>query len=371
MSRPAGGRIRVEFDGAAFLQHRRSGISRYFAELVAVYDAAPELAVEVSTPYRYVANLHVGAVERTFREIPLPRRLRGPVLGALNARARRRAAAADVVHAPLYDSAVLARLGGARLVTTVYDFTFEMLPELFADAGDELRRKREFIERADALVCISRSTAEDLKRFHPELDTPVVVAPLAVGDDFLHASPQRPRGLPESYLLHVGNRAAHKNTELVLETFAELGTRRPDLHLVMSGAGVAGETQRLTDLGIADRTHLLKVSDADLPALYRHAAAFLFPSRYEGFGLPVLEAMAAGCPTVVSDHPALLEVAGDAAAVLPLATPGQLIGIVERILDDPAYADRLRQDGHERARQFTWRRTAELTRSAYDLALCG
>jgi len=74
----AGDRIRVEFDGAAFLQHRRSGISRYFAELVGVYHGAPELAVDVSTPYRYVTNLHVRAADRTLRTVPLPRRLRTP-----------------------------------------------------------------------------------------------------------------------------------------------------------------------------------------------------------------------------------------------------------------------------------------------------
>jgi glycosyltransferase involved in cell wall biosynthesis len=361
----------VEFDGAAFMQHRRSGISRYFAELIAVYDATPELGVEVSTPYRYVTNLHVGTVGRTFHALPLPNRLRAPVLGALNASARRRAATADVVHAPLYDPAVLARLDGARLVTTVHDFTFEALPELFGDASQELQHKRQFIARADALVCVSRSTADDLERFHPGLEAPMVVAPLAVAEGFFGASQRRPRGLPESYLLHVGNRAAHKNTGLVLQTFAEISARRPDLHLVMSGAGVPGETQQIAELGIADRTHLLKVKDADLPALYRHSAAFLFPSRYEGFGLPVLEAMAAGCPAVVSDNPALLEVADGAAAVVPLDDPGQLAGIVERILDDAAYASRLREAGLARARQFTWRRTAELTRAAYDLALCG
>ena len=370
MTGPAGGRICVEFDGAAFLQHRRSGISRYFAELVAVYDATPELGVEVSTPYRYVTSQHVSATGRTFRALPLPNRLRAPVLGALNAPARRRATPADVVHAPLYDPAVLARLDGARLVTTVYDFTFEALPELFGDASEELQHKREFIEQADALVCISRSTADDLERFHPGLKTPVVVAPLAVADTFFDARPRRPRGLPESYLLHVGNRAEHKNTDLILRTFAEISGRRPELHLVMSGAGVAGEAERIVELGIAERTHVCKVSDADLPTLYRHASAFLFPSRYEGFGLPVLEAMAAGCPTVVSDNPALVEVVGEAAAVVPLSDPGQLAGIVERILDDAAYAGRLREAGLVRARQFTWRRTAELTRPAYDLALC-
>jgi glycosyltransferase involved in cell wall biosynthesis len=361
--------ICVEFDGAAFLQHRRSGISRYFAELIAAYDASPELAVDVSTPYRYVTNLHLAASERRFRSLPVPRRLRGPVLTRLNGRASRRARPPDVVHAPLYDPAVLERLGAARLVTTVYDFTFEMFPELFGDVGDELANKSLFLDRAHALVCISQATAEDLKRFHPDLDVPVVVAPLAVADEFFNPGERKVPGMPEKYLLHVGNRAVHKNTEAVLRAFADLKDRRTDLHLVMSGAGVPGETERIAELGISERTHLVKVSDAHLPSLYRNAAAFVFPSRYEGFGLPVLEAMAAGCPAVVSDTPALTEVVEDAAAVAKLGDQAQLVAGIEQILDDPVHRESLRQAGLQRARQFSWRRTAELTRVAYDQAL--
>jgi len=366
---PARAEIRVEFDGAAFLQHRRSGISRYFAELAAAYDADPALGVAVSMPYRYVTNLHVAATGRRLRSLPLPRRMRGPVLEALNAPARRRASVPDIVHAPLYDPAVLERAGDARVVTTVYDFTFEVLPELFGDVSRSLADKRTFLERADALVCISQATADDLKALHPEVSAPVVVAPLAVSEEFFHAAPTPVPGMPARYLLHVGNREVHKNTGLVLRAFAELARVRPDLHLVMSGAGVPGEAERIAELGITDRTHLVKVSDAHLPSLYRNAAAFVFPSRYEGFGLPVLEAMAAGCPVVVSSTPALVEVVDDAAEVVDPDDLDGLVQVLGRILDDPAVGSALARAGVSRARDFSWRRTAELTRIAYDEAM--
>jgi glycosyltransferase involved in cell wall biosynthesis len=361
--------LRVEFDGTAFMQHRRSGISRYFAELIAAYDADPGLGVVPVTPYRYVTNVHLDGQPRAFRSLPLPRRLRPPVLSRLNRRhARRGGQSADVVHFPLYHPDALERSAAGRSVTTVYDFTFEVFPDLFGDVSGELDAKGLFLERCDALACISEATRTDLHRFHPELDKPVVVTPLAVSAEFFRADDRPVRGMPERYLLHVGNRAVHKNVDLLLRAFQRLMPEHPDLHLVMSGAGVPGEAERIEELGIASRTRLVKVSDRDLPSLYRRAAAFVFPSRYEGFGLPVVEAMAAGCPTVVSTTPALVEVAADAVVAVDPDDLDGLVAVLDRLLGDPAQAVRLRRAGRERASGYSWRRTAELTAIAYDLA---
>jgi glycosyltransferase involved in cell wall biosynthesis len=363
--------IRVEFEGSAFFEHRRSGITRYFAELIAAYDDDQGLGVSAITPYRFVTNVHLSGAERRIHALPLPRRLRSPVLERLNRRAADAGPPADVVHFPLYNTRALDAHRARASVTTVYDFTIEAMPDLFTDESEHLDAKRVFLESCDVLMCISEATRHDLHQFHPDIDKPVVVTPLAVSEAFRNAQARRPRGVPERYLLHVGNRAGHKNVGLLLEAFARLAADDPSLHLVLSGAGMPGESDQLETLGIADRTHLLKVSDADLPGLYRCAAAFVFPSYYEGFGLPVLEAMAAGCPTVVSDIPALVEVAGGATpAVAPDDVDG-LVAVLLQILGDRRYADRLRADGRRQASSFSWRRTAELSRNAYDLAARG
>ncbi|HEY0904784.1 MAG TPA: glycosyltransferase family 1 protein [Marmoricola sp.] len=360
--------LRVEFDGSAFVLHRRSGISRYFAELIAAYDADPRLGVEALTPYRYVTNVHVAGGVRDLRAVPLPRQLRRDVLGRLNRRASAHRTRPDVVHFPLYTPSALAEVGTAKAVTTVYDFTVEVMPELFGDTAADLRNKQIFLERCDALACISETTRADLHRLHPRLDKPVVVTPLAVSEQFHSASDRRVRGIPEPYLLHVGNRAPHKNLDLLMRAFRELMPTHPDLHLVLSGAAAPGEVEALRELGILERTRLVKVSDRDLPSLYRRAAAFVFPSRYEGFGLPALEAMAAGCPAVVSSTPALVEVTADAALVVDPDDVDGLVATLEQVLADRACADRLVRSGRERAATFSWRRTAELTATAYDLA---
>lgn len=361
---------RVLFDGTAFMLHRWSGITRYFTELMGEYYADPGLGVDPVAPYRYVTNAHLTASGHGFRSVPLPHRYRTRVLGALNRRiAARTDLAGAVVHFPLYDGHLLDAARTHRSVTTVYDFTIEANPDLFGvDLSKHLSEKRAMFEACDALVCISEATHRDLRRFHPDLDKPVVVAPLAVSADFARHATAPVRGLPERYVLHVGNRHKHKNIELVLEAFAAVARQDATLHLVLSGQGLDGEPEQLAHLGIAERTHRVRLSDRDLPSAYRHAQAFLYPSRYEGFGLPLVEAMAAGCPTLISDTPALVEVAGDAAEVVGVDDVDGAAASLSRLLADPLLAARYRERGRRRAADFTWRRTAELTATAYSAA---
>jgi glycosyltransferase involved in cell wall biosynthesis len=359
----------VHFEGTAFVLHRWSGISRYFTELIAAFEGDPSLGVEPVTPYRFVTNKHLAAARPGVYSLPLPRSRRRAVLDRLNRRSARRADLDGVVtHYPLYEPHLLAEAQAGPSVTTVYDFTMEAHPELFGDVSTHLELKRRYLESCDALVCISEATRNDLHRFHPGLDKPVVVTPLAVSDEFRAAAPRRPRGLPERYLLHVGNRAEHKNLELVLEAFRRLSATDPTLYLVLSGQGLPGEEERIAALGIAGRTKIVRLSDRALPAAYRHAQAFVFPSRYEGFGLPLLEAMTAGCPALISDNPALLEVAGDTAEVVGADDVDGAVAALERLIGDRDLARRRRAAGLQRARDFTWRRTAEGTVAAYEQA---
>jgi glycosyltransferase involved in cell wall biosynthesis len=362
--------LRVLYDGEAFIRHRRSGITRYLSQLIHELRADRGLGIEPVTPYRWVANSHLAEGWPGYTQIPLPGRFRPAVLGRLNARRVRRAADdADLVHHSLYEEAALDAWRGRRRICTIYDFTFERFPDLLGDQSAHLAAKALFIERCDALICISQATHDDLIRFHPGLQKPSFVIPLGVGNDFFQPEPVRIRGLPERYLLYVGNRHAHKNVDVLFRAFVELTSRHGDLRLVLVGAYLPDEAGRLRELGIADKTVRLRVSDRQLPWLYHQARAFVFPSLYEGFGLPVVEAMAAGCPVAVADTAALLELVADSATVFKPDDPGALAGEIERILGDPRLAGELRNAGRRRAREYTWRRTAELTAAAYQRAI--
>ncbi|HUO49120.1 MAG TPA: glycosyltransferase family 1 protein [Acidimicrobiales bacterium] len=374
---PGGGTLtaplRVLIDGDAFFRHTRSGITRYFTELVRELRADATLGIDPMTPYRYVANRHlVEALPGAYRRVILPSRARGRFFETANRRALARAVGeADLVHHSLYLPEELEIAPGTRRICTVYDFTFELHPEAFPDPSGIAAlvvEKHRFLARCDGLLCISQTTHDDLRTWRPDLDVPVAVTPLGVGQAFFTSASAAPalRGLPARYLLHVGNRHGHKNMSVLFEAFAAMAADDESLHLVLCGQALASEQDELDRLGITARTVRLRVSDEELPSLYAHAAAFVFPSRYEGFGLPVLEAMASGCPVIVAETPALLEVAHDAASTFDPGDADALAAAIERLLGDGSLRDELVAAGRQRAEAYTWHRTAELTAAAYE-----
>jgi glycosyltransferase involved in cell wall biosynthesis len=162
---------------------------------------------------------------------------------------------------------------------------------------------------------------------------------------------------PGGYLLAVGMGAANKNLPAILQAFTSATLNGARLALTGKRSGrVHGNSETSLPTGVA---HCGFVSDAELRALYEGALALVYPSSYEGFGLPVVEAMACGCPVIASDQPALQEVAGDAAFMVPLDDPTALVQAMERIASDPGLRQDLARRGRERAASFTWGRTAE------------
>jgi glycosyltransferase involved in cell wall biosynthesis len=180
-------------------------------------------------------------------------------------------------------------------------------------------------------------------------------------------------GVEGRYVFYASNHQRKKNTERLVEAFARVAAETPDVSLVLVGfhtPSFALVTSLIDRLRIGDRVRVLgHVPDETLPALYRAAAVFALPSLHEGFGLPVLEAMACGTPVVASNVYALPEVCGDAAE---LVDPYDVQGIADallRVLEDPARATELSGRGLERARHFTWRRSAERHLEEYERAL--
>ena len=180
-------------------------------------------------------------------------------------------------------------------------------------------------------------------------------------------------GVEGRYVLYVSNHQRKKNTEGLVDAFAEVAREDPSVVLVLTGRG--GRSFDLVEAliakhGLEERVRVLgHVPDDDLPDLYRAAAAFALPSLHEGFGIPVLEAMACGTPVLASDVYALPEVCGDAAELVdPYDTPAIARGL-RRVLSDPERAEELRRRGLERAAMFTWRRSAERHLEGYEGAL--
>ncbi len=355
--------MRVRYDDQIFTLQPRGGISRYFVELMRCYVADPSLGVRPEPRRMWTRNQHLVDAGRGCRlQIPLGDRRRA--LASANA-ARPRRPGASVVHHTYYDVRYLRRgIGGARRAVTVYDMVPEIFPELFPSGNPHLA-KRDFVAAADVVFCISEATRDDLVAHYGRPAAPIVVTPLGVDPAF---GPDQPpaAGLPERYLLHVGNRAAYKDFPVLVRALGAAGLPN-DVRLVVTGGGplTSEEHELLAEQGWAQRTVKRDLSDTDLARAYAHALCFVFPSRYEGFGLPTVEAMASGCPAVLADSSSHPEVGGDAAVYFPPGDVDALAGALRRVVDDVATRTELSIAGLARASRFTWARTAELTAEAY------
>jgi glycosyltransferase involved in cell wall biosynthesis len=295
------------------------------------------------------------------------------------------AAGCDVVHS-LASTAPLR--GRFARVTTIHDLNYLKVPDAhFGLRGLGMRALVPAAAwRSHRVIVDAASTVEDLVS---ELGTPrskIDVVPLGVrGPSAAAAVASSEASLRSSLslgdrrvLLSASAKRPHKNLLRLLDAHALLdggggGRARPVL--VLPGYATPHEDElraRAAALGTSDDVRFVGwVSDADMEGLYALADAFVFPSLYEGFGLPVLEAMARGVPVACSDRSSLPEVAGEAALLFSPEDVGAMAAALTRLLDDEALRARLSAAGVERAASFTWARTAELTVASYRRALAG
>jgi mannosyltransferase len=251
---------------------------------------------------------------------------------------------------------------GVRNVVTVYDFTYERYwsgPRVVVHG----MQKRRAIARADAVLCISENTRRDLQEYVPGADmNKVHVTHLAANDEFRPietVAPARP------FVLFVGSRLGYKNFPEAVAGLALV----PECGLVMVGGGPLN----VKELALLERElpgryqHRGAVSGHELNTLYNAAVCLLYPSAYEGFGIPPIEAMQAGCPFVALARSSIPEVAGSAGILLEFPDARAIADAIE-VCGSSRRAE-LRRLGHEQARSFSWRQTYEKTAAIYRTVL--
>jgi glycosyltransferase involved in cell wall biosynthesis len=369
--------VRVLFDHQIFSHQRFGGASRYFHELMNVFDQRGEPAFDLGvrrSPNQYLrgARYYRG---RTQDQSGMAARL---ATYASNELATRLAArrGPDVFHATFYMPATVRAARRAKLVITVLDMIPERFPEYFPADGLYRRLvtrrwiegKRLLCERADAILAISEHTKADVVAFYG-ID-PARITVTHLGNRLAHDGGAVRSDFPARYVLFVGTRNTYKNFGLVLEAIAGLADRAVGLACVGGGAFDADEQAQIERLGLSARVVQRDVSDAELAACYAHALAFVFPSRYEGFGIPILEAFACGCPALLASASCFPEIAGDAARYFDPEDAAALSAALTEVIADRAVADALRARGRERAQAFTWEATARRTAELYR-TVCG
>jgi glycosyltransferase involved in cell wall biosynthesis len=267
-----------------------------------------------------------------------------------------------------------------RTVLTVHDLSFVRAPDAVSPALRQYlsRVVPRSVRRADHVLADSQATKDDLIALYGAAPEKIDVLLSGVNPRFqpvrdpatLAAVRARYRIGQAPFVLSVGTVQPRKNYERLIRTMAQLPGELQGIHLVIAGGRgwLQGPIYAAVDsLGLRDRVHFIGFADdADLPALYSAARCLAFPSLYEGFGLPVLEAMACGTPVVTSNVSSLVEVAGDATLLVDPLSVEQIAESLVRLLTDEGQRAALIERGFRQAAQFTWHRAAAQLRALYE-----
>ncbi|BAZ87861.1 glycosyltransferase family 4 protein [Dolichospermum compactum] len=252
------------------------------------------------------------------------------------------------------------------IILTVYDMIHEIFPHLIDKQGQFAEIKRRAILASDIILCISKSTKNDLLERYPLPENRVLITHLATefnpsleeNNDFI---PSRP------FFLYVGSRGTYKNFNNLLIALAKIGSKIPDVLLCVVGSPFdSTEKEQISKLNLDNHIENFSyASDAHLAKLYRNCVAFVYPSLYEGFGIPLLEAMICQAPIIASNTSSFPEVVGDAGLLFDPTSVADLADRLLFMLDNPAERDILITKGLERVKHFSWDKTAAQTVEAY------
>lgn len=363
--------MRILYDHQVFSLQNAGGASRYHGELMRYLAVVPGVHIDLF--------LGISGCVFKFEDLPrericvsrfgqwlrpgLARYLLNELAGNLSSMANR----VDVYHPTLYRSMPLVR--AQRIVATHHDCVHERFPDLFPDVDRIIRAKRRLFARADAIICVSESSRQDLLQFY-DVDrgkTRVIYHGLKRLPGSVAAAAELRARVPAEYLLFVGSRAAYKNFNNLLRAFRATGLHKSMMLLAVGGGRLTAEEQALAEELEVERSLVVfpHPEDTLLAEAYAAATLLVYPSWCEGFGFPPLEAMAAGCPALVSDTSSLPEICQDAPFYFSPQAQGSLeTGLLEATNDEPARR-RARERGIQVAAQFSWPKCAAETLALY------
>lgn len=384
--------MRIIYDHQIFTWQNYGGISRYFCELMDQFSADPCIQYTLALRYSNNENLRQRSslishwsgksvfwsgwpsqvshlIQNTTPHVDPLNLFRINKFESVRLLKKKEF---DLFHPTYYDPYFLKRLGKKPFVLTVHDMIHEIYPTYFS-RWDILKKgwKKQLIENADAIIAISKNTREDILRLTNA--DPDRISVIYHGNPFESLKPllsdkTDPVPPEKKYLLFVGNRAGYKNFVFFIRSVAGLLKNDAELSVLCAGGGSFSQRELclLRDLGILSKVHYVPIDEPTLRSLYRNAQAFVFPSLYEGFGFPLLEAFSCGCPVIASRSSSLPEVAGEAVSYFDPENAESIMQGIEVVLSDSQYRDSLIRKGYDQLKLFSWKITAHETKRVYD-----
>ncbi|MBF0408685.1 MAG: glycosyltransferase family 4 protein [Candidatus Riflebacteria bacterium] len=363
--------MNILFDHQVFSFQQYGGVSRYVSEIARKLATDKNNRVEILAPLyinQYIENienvlLHGMKIQRFPRSEKILIFL-NTFVSKLLLKFRKDI---DILH-ETYHFPTNYLPKGAKKVITVYDMTYEKYPELFPADDKNRSYKALKVREADHIICISENTRKDLIKFLsvPESKTSVIYLGYSIKgkkDATNYNKEKKP------VILFVGERRGYKNFETLLRAFGRSDFLKNNYSIVCFGGDKPGQNELsiMAQMNLdTEKVKFLRGNDEMLSDLYSTASLFVYPSLYEGFGMPPLEAMSFGCPVVCSNSSSLPEVVGNAAEIAEASDENELLSAIERVLSSSTLANDLIERGFERLQHFSWDKCSDETMAIYN-----
>lgn len=375
--------MKILFDHQIFERQSYGGISRYYSELISRLSNDYDVKTKISLDNKN--NIHLESHKNSDFWYLSEKKNISPIDAAKNqlkeilGKPKKSSEIAnschwiekgdfDIFHPTYYNPYFLQKLGNKPFVLTVYDMIHEIFPESFDHNEKIIEWKKELLEQAEMIITISETTKNDILSFY-ELD-PAKIEAIPLSDSYENYSinPQSEAILnfPQKYLLYVGNRNLYKNFYFLIESLAPL-LKKENITVVCAGGPNFSEMDKyfMDIFNVGSRFIHININDEILAQLYQHAEGFIFPSLYEGFGLPILEAFHWDCPVIASNGGALPEIGGDAAVYFNPKNPSDLREATQLVLFEEQFKNSLIKKGKRRLTEFSWDETVKRTYNVY------